>query len=249
MSQQAIAGSGATSIIAACVLVGALYVLGSFAMGRLYALAIGSVASRAVFYAFVAPGVMLHELAHALGCVATLTPIRGFAPFRPERREDGSLELGYVRHDRRASPVEALIGLAPVVINPVGLIVVTAVLLSFDPVYVFELPPLAAMEAVLNRATQQPIYGILWAYVAGSFALGSVPSRSDLSSLPAALAALVLAAFIVGAVTSVDIFAGVAGVLVTASALATKLYALPAIVAALAAALAWFVTRYGTPTK
>ena len=45
------------------------------------------------YYYFVAPGVMFHELGHALGCVLTFTKVVEFAPFRIQGET-----LGYVRH-------------------------------------------------------------------------------------------------------------------------------------------------------
>jgi hypothetical protein len=47
---------------------------------------------RSYFY-FVAPGVMFHELGHALGCVLTFTKVVEFAPFRMQGET-----LGYVRY-------------------------------------------------------------------------------------------------------------------------------------------------------
>lgn len=45
------------------------------------------------YYYFVAPGVMFHELGHALGCVITLTRISKMVLFHPEGDT-----LGYVQH-------------------------------------------------------------------------------------------------------------------------------------------------------
>lgn len=45
------------------------------------------------YYYFVAPGVMFHELGHAIGCVLTLTKVVEFAPFRMRGET-----LGYVRY-------------------------------------------------------------------------------------------------------------------------------------------------------
>lgn len=45
------------------------------------------------YYYFVAPGVMFHELGHAIGCWLTLTKVVEFAPFRVQGET-----LGYVRY-------------------------------------------------------------------------------------------------------------------------------------------------------
>lgn len=238
---------GLGSLATAAALVAALYASGAFAMSRLYALALGSRASRAVFYGLVCPGVVLHELAHAVACVLTLTRIRGFAPFRPERREDGGLELGHVRHDRRSSPVEAVIGLAPVVLNPLGVLVASAVFLDTGPLYIFEAPAAGVLEAIGGRALDQPLACALWAYVAGSLALGSVPSRSDLSSLPAVVLALALTGFALVATDSTALALRALPALAAAGELATKLYAFPVLVGVIAAIVAGLAWRASAP--
>ena len=110
-----------------------LYAAGSYVMGRLMRISrfgsSGSVMSRVSFCLLIFPGVVLHEGAHYLACVLTRTKVTRFAPFSPGRRSnDGRLVLGYVRHERRAFPVGALIGLAPMLVNPLGLLLVTALL-------------------------------------------------------------------------------------------------------------------------
>ena len=82
--------------------------------------------------------------------------------------------------------------------------------------------------------TDTPLLATLWAYLSLSFALGSVPSREDLSSLP-----LLLVVFGVGIFSIYLLRTGSERVLFPTiydlSALAAGLYALPALVAAVAA--------------
>jgi hypothetical protein len=79
--------------------------------------------------------------------------------------------------------------------------------------------------------TGAPLQAAVWAYLSLSFALGSVPSREDLSGLPLLLAVLGVGILIVGSLRM-----GTEGVLSSAaydlSALAAGLYALPTAVAA-----------------
>ena len=79
--------------------------------------------------------------------------------------------------------------------------------------------------------TGAPLQAAIWAYLSLSFALGSVPSREDLSGLPLLLAVLGVGILIVGSLRI-----GTEGVLSSAaydlSTLAAGLYALPAAVAA-----------------
>lgn len=172
----------------------ALYTLGSYALSHLSGMAYGTAGSRVVFYLFVAPGVILHETAHYLACILTGTRVADFAPFRPGLQPDGRLQLGYVRHARRGILVEAFIGLAPLLLNTLGVLLVTLWLTPVDPRELAGLN-LPQMLAEFGPAFEQPLVGLLWLFLAGSFALGAIPSREDLSGAPLALvivAALVL---------------------------------------------------------
>jgi hypothetical protein len=217
-----------------------LYAAGSYAMGRLMGISGfgggGTVLGRMAFYLLIFPGVVLHESAHYLACQLTGTKVLSFAPFSPRRSVDGRLVLGYVRHERRGLPIEAIIGLAPILLNPLGLLLVTALLtpLTFQEV---ASPRLATIrESILYSGyiTTSSLLAAIWAYLSLSFALGSVPSRKDLASLP-----VVLILF-GGGIFLISVFGeGAENVLSSAiyelSALAAGLYALPATVAALAA--------------
>jgi hypothetical protein len=170
-----------------------LYAAGSYAMGRLIGISGfgggGTVLGRMAFYLLIFPGVVLHESAHYLACQLTGTKVLSFAPFSPRRSVDGRLVLGYVRHERRGLPIEAIIGLAPILLNPLGLLLVTALLtpLTFQEV---ASPRLATIrESILYSGylTTSSLLAAIWAYLSLSFALGSVPSRKDLASLPVVL--------------------------------------------------------------
>jgi hypothetical protein len=118
---------GAPLLLALELLV--LYAAGSYAMGRLVGFAgSGVILGRSAFYLLVFPGVVLHESAHYLACLVTGTKVVRFAPFSPQRATDSRLVLRYVRHERRAFPIRAIIGLAPVILNPLGLLFTTALL-------------------------------------------------------------------------------------------------------------------------
>lgn len=217
-----------------------LYAAGSYAMGRLIGISGfgggGTVLGRMAFYLTIFPGVALHESAHYLACLLTRTKVLSFAPFSPRRSVDGRLVLGYVRHERRGLPIEAIIGLAPILLNPLGLLLVTALLtpLTFQEV---ANPRLATIrESILSSGylTASPLLAAIWAYLSLSFALGSVPSRKDLASLPVVLVLFGGGIFLISPFRE-----GAENVLSSAiyelSALAAGLYALPATVAALAA--------------
>jgi hypothetical protein len=230
-----------------------LYVAGSNMMSHLMGISgfdgNGSVLGRIVFYLLVFPGVVLHEGSHFLACLLTRTKVSRFAPFSPGRRSnDGRFVLGYVRHERRAFPFGALIGLAPILLNPLGLLLVTALL---TPLTLQEVahPSIEVMGKEIFSSgflTDTPLLATTWVYLSLSFALGSVPSREDLSSLPMMLLIFGCAILLIGILRT-----GSESVLYSAvydlSALAASLYALPAtvaVVAALTMGLAGRMIRY-----
>jgi hypothetical protein len=211
-----------------------LYAAGSYAMGRLVGfVGSGGVLGRSAFYLLVFPGVVFHEGAHYLACLLTGTKVVRFAPFSPQRATDSRLVLGYVRHERRAFPIMAIIGLAPVLLNPLGLLFTTALLtpLTFRQVADPSVGIVVKGIFASGFLTGAPLQAAIWAYLSLSFALGSVPSREDLSGLPLLLAVLGVGILIVGSLRI-----GTEGVLSSAaydlSTLAAGLYALPAAVAA-----------------
>jgi len=217
-----------------------LYAAGTYAMGHLMAFSGfgggGNALGRLAFYLLVFPGVVLHEGAHYLACVLTGTKVTRFAPFSPGRSNDGRLLLGYVRHERRVFPVGAIIGLAPILLNPLGLLLVTALLTPLTLQEVAKPSAEGVVEGLFMSGflTDTPLLATIWAYLTLSFALGSVPSREDLSSLP-----LLLVVFGVGIFSISLLRTGSERVLSPAihdlAALAAGLYALPAIVAIVAA--------------
>src|SRR5919206_542626 len=181
----------------------ALYAAGSYAMGRLVGLAQfgGGTLGRAVFYLLVFPGVVLHEGDHYLARLLTGTKVLRFAPFSPRRSADGRLVLGYVRHERRPAPIQALIGLAPIVLNPFGLLLITALLtpLTFGDVVNFKFRLVEEGILASGYLTSDPLLVAIWAYLSLSFAVGSVPSREDLTSVPAVLLVVCAGIILVGA--------------------------------------------------
>jgi hypothetical protein len=218
-----------------------LYAAGYHAMGRLMRISgFGggeSVLGRMAFYLLVFLGVVLHEGAHYLACLLTGTRVSRFAPFSPGRRSNGGrLMLGYVRHERRAFPIGAIIGLAPILLNPLGLLFVTALLtpLTFREAATPTVGVVVEGIFASGFLTDTPLLAAIWAYLSLSFALGSVPSREDLSGLP-----MVLLVFGGGILLVVLLRMGSERVLYSAidelSTLAAGLYALPATVAAIAA--------------
>jgi hypothetical protein len=118
-----------------------------------------------------------------------------------------------------------------------GLLFVTALLTPLTFQEVATKPSVGVMaEGIFASGflTDTPLLAAVWAYLSLSFALGSVPSREDLSSLP-----MVLLVFGGGILLVGLLRIGSESVLSSAiddlSTLAAGLYALPATVAAVAA--------------
>lgn len=237
--------------------VGALYGFGSYAMSRLagYGQARG-ILGKLFFYLFILPGVSLHELAHYLGCKLTLTPVKRFVPFSPKRdNKTGRLTLGYVEHAPRGVLTQATIGLAPMVVNPVGIVLLTALFTPLEPLRVMAL----LLESTTSQGLGTEALGILrdllssvvgfglhsplgfaaWAYLCLSLSLGSCLSREDLSAVPAA------AVLVICGVVAASLVLGW-GPLSAAAPIASSLsavYALPVAVAAVAAAVCAVAAR------
>ncbi|MEM2142642.1 MAG: hypothetical protein QXQ81_05250 [Candidatus Thorarchaeota archaeon] len=69
------------------------------------------------WYLLVGPGVAMHELSHALGCLLTRTNIVEFKPIQVIMTDSGVI-LGYVRHEDPENPLKSsVIGLAPVAVS------------------------------------------------------------------------------------------------------------------------------------
>src|SRR5215211_1754883 len=217
-----------------------LYAAGAYVMGRLIRISgfggRGSVLRRMAFYLLVFPGVILHEGSHYLACLLTGTKVSRFAPFSPGRSNDGRLMLGYVRHERRAFSIGAIIGLAPILLNPLGLLFVTALLtpLTFQEVANPSISVMVERIFASGFLPDTPLLATIWAYLSLSFALGSVPSGEDLSGLPVLLLIFGGGILLVGLlrIGSESVFSSAINDLCT---LAAGLYALPSMVAAVTA--------------
>ena len=229
-----------TSVLFAIELV-VLYTAGSYVMGRLIGISgfgsRGSALGRMAFYLLVFPGVVLHEGAHYLACILTGTKVTRFAPFSPGRRSnDGRLVLGYVRHERRVFPIGAITGLAPILLNPLGLLLVTALLTPLTFQEVAKPSAGVVVEGIFASGflSDTPLLAAIWAYLSLSFALGSVPSREDLGSLPLLLVVFGGVLLLIN-LLGTDSESVLSPAIYDLSALAAGLYALPAIVAVAAA--------------
>ncbi len=126
--------------------------------------------SRLLAYALAAPGTALHEASHYLACVTLGVPVLGRVRlFWPRRTAEGGVVLGSVPHGQTDPLRQGLISIAPLVLMPGFLALVTALLLAPDA--------LAQLPDALGRV---PAWrAIAWAYVSLSCAQAVFPSPGD----------------------------------------------------------------------
>jgi hypothetical protein len=123
-----------------------------------------------------------------------------------------------------------------VLLNPLGILFVTALLTPLTLSEVAAPSFETVTDGFAGRLTDTPLLAAAWAYLSLSLALGSVPSREDLSSLPAVLVVFGGGVLLLGLlrVGSSNVYSAIEDL----AALAAGLYALPAAVALVAALLA-----------
>jgi hypothetical protein len=86
--------------------------------GRFATLYAGGGLGRLFVHLFKAPATALHELSHAVMCRVTGTPLGKVVLWRPRITEDGNVIFGYVEHAPRRDWRGALVALAPGLVIP-----------------------------------------------------------------------------------------------------------------------------------
>jgi hypothetical protein len=173
-----------------------VYVLGRRLLDRIVGSAVhGGRARRWATWAFLAPGVSLHEASHALTATLVLGRVTRFVPFAPRLQPDGGVLLGEVRWRPSRLPVlggaigRAAVGLAPLVLVPAAVYAAGCVLV---PGVALGDPPADLPGGLFGDG---PSAGaVVWALVALSASIGLLPSAVDHRDLPRALMLLVLVA-------------------------------------------------------
>jgi hypothetical protein len=155
---------------------GLLRLFGDRAQASLLDYAAAGTMRKLLLYPLLAPGVAVHELAHALACVALGAPVGKIVPFRPQTLPDGSRVLGYVQHGRARLPLlQPLIAYAPLVLPTLGVYALAPLLV---PSARFALDPRTLGHAL--AAHPFALGTIVWAALALSISLSAFPSDSDL---------------------------------------------------------------------
>lgn len=162
----------------------------SFAINMLLMYSVGP------FYrVFVAPGVIVHELSHALACFITGTKVIGISFFK----KDG----GEVRHGHSGIPVlgPILISIAPFIIGAVVIFLLSK-LVGFKPVNLVDFHYTPGNVAFLIKTTFSTFdFKIfktwLALYLILSVAVTMIPSLEDMKNLLFSLAVVLAVVFLV----------------------------------------------------
>lgn len=155
--------------------------LGDRVSGRLLSgVVAGPVGRKLLIYPLIAPGVILHELGHALAAIVSGAGIRRFVPFWPTLSEDGGVLLGYVqpRWVPRLPGGQALIAFAPLLLPPLGLYVLAPLLIEGLDAFAAPQAVFAALWHDLSAAG-----ALLWGFLFASMCLSNFPSDQDFRSL------------------------------------------------------------------
>lgn len=241
MQQAVYAESGAQLLVLALLVaveLSVICVVGRYASRRLYSAGTGFGVRGPgdVFYIANLPGVVMHEVSHLLAALILFRRVTLFRPFWPVVSADGrSVELGRVECARGSAVGNAFVGLAPMVFNPIAIVLATAALTPLGLPELARGGPGALVGSVFGLITsdfptQSPLACGAWLYLSLSFAMCSVPSRVDLRLLPAAAptVALILAGCVGVGVISDEALLSWATLV---CGLAAQLYALPAFMA------------------
>lgn len=174
----------------------ALRALGDRVTGRILgAVSQAGPGKRLMLYVVLAPGVALHELAHAFAALVTGSGLAKVVLFKPERADNGVIRLGYVqpRYQPKTFVGEAFISFAPLLLPPLSVYLaappfIHGIAFGAMPQVVFE----AAFKEIWN-----PLH-FVWLFLFFSMTLSSFPSDTDFRVLGWKLlpvAALLLAPF------------------------------------------------------
>jgi hypothetical protein len=156
---------------------------------------------RAIYmYAIILfPGVLLHELSHWVTARVLGVRTGGFSII-PQRRADGSIQLGYVEYykSRTLDPIrESLIGGAPLIVGTLVILLISLKIFNVTNLAAaVETGQVDAVSIALADFFSTP-FVLLWIYLIFAISNGMLPSASDRRSWPAFIVAMIiLAAFV-----------------------------------------------------
>lgn len=155
----------------------------------------GSPDRAVIFYAVLLfPGVFLHELSHYV--TARLLGVQtGSFSLIPQRRPDGSIQLGYVEYykGKTLDPVrESLIGAAPLITGTLAILVISLRVFTItDLATAVASGELDALTLAIADLFDTPFF-LLWLYLIFAISNAMLPSASDRRAWPAFFVVMVL---------------------------------------------------------
>jgi hypothetical protein len=164
-----------TLLLAAEMLV--LWRLGDEVAGRMFAMSQRSLLHKLAVYPLLAPGVAVHETAHAAAALACGVQVKKFVPFWPVQDGDG-WRFGYVQPGPCSTGQNAVIASAPLWMTPVLLYVTGCAAVSGVQ---FGQSPFAMVAAAAGQLTDP--WTAAWAWVFVSSALANFPSSVDVQAM------------------------------------------------------------------
>ncbi len=139
-----------------------------------------------IYFYLLAPGVILHELAHWVVAKLLFVPTKDLVLFQPQRspNQSGRVTLGYVEIFKTDPVRQSFIGLAPL---PVGVLVLLllAALLNLSPAINEGMTGSKGMAQALILmpgevfASLKQVVNLLWLYLVFAVSNGMLPSRPD----------------------------------------------------------------------
>ena len=164
-------------VVALVAELAALRLLGERVQGQLLLLAERGRVRKLFLYALLAPGVALHEAAHATAAVVSGAGVAEISLFHPRRSEEG-IVLGYVqpKWQPRVPGGALFLALAPLLLPPLFLYLLATYTLGAT----WASP--GAVFATVGGSLSSPT-AWLWLFLFASMSLSNFPSNQDFRSL------------------------------------------------------------------
>lgn len=171
------------------VLIAAIILL-SFVINKILMVSIGG-----IYRVFVAPGVIVHEMSHAMGCLLTGAKVSSVNVFK----KDG----GEVRHLPPRIPIigQIIISLAPFIVGAIVIYLLAKAVgvktTELGSQTQFARSPVASIWEMVKTIDFRSIRSWLSLYLITTVAVTMTPSTQDLRNIVASVLAIILMVFLV----------------------------------------------------
>ena len=146
-----------------------------------------------LYFLLIFPGILLHEVSHALAAWILRVPVRRFSIGIRPKPDGRQVALGSVEHDDTDPVSASLIGLAPFVSGCLAILLISKLVLGLDP----EMP--FSIEELWRELRQMYAAPDFWLWIYLVFAIGNAmfPSAADRRAWWIALLILAFAAAVI----------------------------------------------------